>query len=120
MFAVAAISLCLLLLQAQAHLPATPLMLEASDSQLAQQQQQQQSRQQMAELGSAHDLPAVLKSSSTQVDMSLVLKAARDVPLHLLSAEYEKVRGQGAGNSAAPAARSRSACSHQHTSGWQA
>jgi hypothetical protein len=90
-------------LQAQAHLPATPLMLEASASQLAQQQQQQQ--QENAELGSAHDLPAVLKSSSTQVDMSLVLKAARDVPLHLLSAEYEKVRGQdAAGNRVVAAA----------------
>jgi hypothetical protein len=58
------------------------------------QQQQQQLQQQVALAGqdsSSHDLPAVLKSARTPVEMSLVLKAARDVPLHLLSAEYEKV-----------------------------
>jgi hypothetical protein len=69
--------------QARAHLPTTALTLEPSDSQLQQQQQQQQ--------GAGSDLPAVLKSSRTPVDMSLVLKAARDVPLHLLASEYEKV-----------------------------
>jgi hypothetical protein len=47
-----------------------------------QQQQQQQDED---------DLASLVKSSSSQVGMSLVLKAARDVPLHLLSEEYEKV-----------------------------
>ena len=36
-------------------------------------------------------LPEVLNSSCPDVSMSLVLRAARDVPLHLLADEYEKV-----------------------------
>lgn len=65
--------------QVQSHLPVTQLQLAA-----ASQQQEQHP------VHHTH-LPAVLKSSDTPVDMSLVLKAARDVPLQLLSAEYEKV-----------------------------
>jgi hypothetical protein len=38
------------------------------------------------------ELPDLLKSHSSGVGMSLILRAARDVPLHLLSEEYEKVR----------------------------
>jgi hypothetical protein len=37
-------------------------------------------------------LPDLLKSHRSGVGMSLILRAARDVPLHLLSEEYEKVR----------------------------
>jgi hypothetical protein len=37
-------------------------------------------------------LPDLLKSHKSGVGMSLILRAARDVPLHLLSEEYEKVR----------------------------
>jgi hypothetical protein len=36
-------------------------------------------------------LPDLLKSHRSGVGMSLILRAARDVPLHLLSEEYEKV-----------------------------
>lgn len=75
--------------QAQTHLPTSTLLLEGTNSPGLQADQQQQREQQQRD---DHDLPAVLKSSHTPVDMSLVLKAARDVPLHLLSAEYEKVR----------------------------
>jgi hypothetical protein len=55
------------------------------------QPQQQQQQQLATSAGTDHDLPALLKSSDTPVEMSLVLKAARDVPLHLLAEEYEKV-----------------------------
>jgi hypothetical protein len=70
-------------------MPLTPLKLQGPSSIQAPVQQQQQQA-----AGTDQDLPALLKSSNTPVEMSLVLKAAREVPLHLLAEEYEKVSGR--------------------------
>jgi hypothetical protein len=67
--------------QAQAALlPSSPLLLSQPGVSASEQLQH-----------GAADLPGLLKGSGSDVDMSLVLKAAREIPLEMLAAEYDKV-----------------------------